>query len=340
MKRIMVYLANGLGDVVFSLPAIMELRRLYPHYKICIFGWEENVSLIHSKHFGDEFHAISRPQSLMRFLFRHPENLFRRYEAAFTFRGNIGRLMLLKRIGLIGNIYSVKTTDNYLFDKYVEFSGNRPTWKQDMETLQLAGLSPDFENIHPDLFLTETEKEEGEKILDDLGMKQPPVIIHPSWTTTGQIKALPLRFVKILMERLSEMGEETRVLLGPEEKAFIDFSGIQCFPENKTICRKFTGRQLAAVLSCAKLVISADSGPAHIADAARTPVISLWGPTSAETNGMFYSVSFQKKSHFECNTCYNKHFFLLNCRFSSPCMLFFSAEDVLKEILPFLHEEN
>ena len=52
-----------------------------------------------------------------------------------------------------------------------------------------------------------------------------------------------------------------------------------------TLAGKTDLRQLAAVLKRADLVVSADSGPLHIADAVGTETIALFGPTRPEVTG-------------------------------------------------------
>jgi heptosyltransferase-1 len=46
--------------------------------------------------------------------------------------------------------------------------------------------------------------------------------------------------------------------------------------------------QLMALLSNARCVIGGDTGPLHLADALRTPVVGIYGPTNPERNGVYF----------------------------------------------------
>ena len=49
-------------------------------------------------------------------------------------------------------------------------------------------------------------------------------------------------------------------------------------------------RELAWILQKAELVIGADTGPLHLADALGTKVIGLYGPTNPRRNGPYHQL--------------------------------------------------
>ena len=292
-KRIMLLLTSGLGNCVLATPAILELRRILPDHEVSLFGPRKNLDLLNDPAFADEFIEIPAKQSLMRFLFSHPEYLFRRYESAFSFCScNPGRLYLLKQMGSIGNIYAVRDQMNagYRFDHAVDMTPGHHEAEMDLDLLKLAGL--DVRHRTADLCLTEKEKKDGYIFWQGKGIKIPPVVIHPSWTLTGSRKSLPIKLVAELVDKLIRQSIPVRILLGKEEKIHFDMLPEKCGLQDHIITDISSPRQLAGILSHCPAVISADSGPGHIASAVGVQVITLWGPTCAERSSCFG----QKKS--------------------------------------------
>lgn len=117
----------------------------------------------------------------------------------------------------------------------------------------------------------------------------PCIAIHPF--TSDPVKQWPLERFSALAKRLSV--DYKVVLIGgreEEEKGRAVFRGPGV---NVTDLIGKTGlRQLAALLSCCKVLISGDSGPVHLASCVGTPVVALfrndmpgktalrWGPRS------------------------------------------------------------
>ncbi|MFO7885355.1 MAG: glycosyltransferase family 9 protein [Desulfobacteraceae bacterium] len=86
--------------------------------------------------------------------------------------------------------------------------------------------------------------------------------------------------------------------------------------------------ELAAVLRCAQAGIGPDCGSAHIAAAAGTPYITLFGPTSPERTAPFGSEHLVVTKNLPCAPCYKK-----KCPGKNTvCMGFIGAEDVMDRL--------
>jgi 3-deoxy-D-manno-octulosonic-acid transferase/heptosyltransferase-1 len=85
-----------------------------------------------------------------------------------------------------------------------------------------------------------------------------------------------------------------------------------------------TLRDLAYLYRKAALLITTDSGPMHIAAAVGTPVIALFGPTSASRTGPYGEGHFVIRRDLACSPC-----FLKKCE-TRHCMKDISVEDVLE----------
>ncbi|AEH45178.1 lipopolysaccharide heptosyltransferase I [Thermodesulfatator indicus DSM 15286] len=89
-----------------------------------------------------------------------------------------------------------------------------------------------------------------------------------------------------------------------------------------SLCGKTDLQELASVLAGAKLVVSVDTGPLHLAAALKTPVIALFGPTAPWRTGPLgdkHQVLYKK---LNCSPC-----FLKECE-NKTCMKNITPEEV------------
>jgi ADP-heptose:LPS heptosyltransferase len=93
--------------------------------------------------------------------------------------------------------------------------------------------------------------------------------------------------------------------------------------------------ELVAVLAEARVVIGPDSGPMHIAAALGTPVISLWGATSAQRSAPWGSEAYAVTGAAPCAPCYLTH-----CPIGRACMEEVRTEQVLAVVETALHSRR
>jgi heptosyltransferase I len=84
---------------------------------------------------------------------------------------------------------------------------------------------------------------------------------------------------------------------------------------------------LMALLRCAKFVVSADTGPLHLASALGAPVIGLYGPTDPSRNGPYSSADLAVRNPHASVTTYRRE------ASYSPAMLSITVDQVLDAIV-------
>lgn len=91
-----------------------------------------------------------------------------------------------------------------------------------------------------------------------------------------------------LLQAVIERGSHTPVLIGGEDEVELCAKLKESVGEK---CLNLAGRvaltETAAILESCEVVISGDTGPAHLAVAVGTPVIGLYGPTSSARSGPY-----------------------------------------------------
>lgn len=307
VQRVLLLLNAGLGNTVQALPAIREIRRLKPEWRLCLFAAKPNADLLDSPELADEIHTLAPGESLMRHLARNPRLLFRKYQYIFSFFAcNPGRAILLKKAGLTNAICSVRSPSNasYRHDRFVDGSPEEPEYAQDSALLKLAGLMPNGSQI-ADLALSEEEKRFGR----DFFCGERPFLIHPGWIPGNMLKALPEEFVTELIGKIEQETIPVRLLLGPKEKTYAkSLKSSEAWRKN-ILAEPFTPRQLASVLAAARLLISADTGPAHIAGAAggkTVMIVSATGPEHVNFLCRIPPLVFGPDRSLPCQGCFDR----------------------------------
>ena len=81
-------------------------------------------------------------------------------------------------------------------------------------------------------------------------------------------------------ELAKRIGPKALVVWGPGEQELAEAIGARVAPPTNL-------RQFAWILQKAELVVGADTGPLHLADALGTKVLGLYGPTDPRRNGPY-----------------------------------------------------
>jgi hypothetical protein len=100
------------------------------------------------------------------------------------------------------------------------------------------------------------------------------VVVHPGTSVTP--RACPPERCRQIVVKLAAAGYRVRVTGAPHETALTAYVA---GTEAEDLGGRTTLRELARVLSAASCVVVANTGPAHLAAAVGTPVVSLFAPT-------------------------------------------------------------
>lgn len=140
--------------------------------------------------------------------------------------------------------------------------------------LAVERTAPRREELLPHIWLSEREKEQGKRLLDQLPNRENylPVALHPY--ATHPDKAWKGAHWIELMGRLEDRGIPW-IVVG--KGAALD--GI---PAARDYTNRTSLRETCALLQRCRVLITGDSGPMHLAGAVGTPVLALFGPTTRE----------------------------------------------------------
>ncbi len=126
-------------------------------------------------------------------------------------------------------------------------------------------------------------------------------VIVPSAGTL--VKRWPAGYFAELVSRLPLQS----VIVGaPSDRALADEIVAQSHGRALSIAGRTSLRELASVIQGAKFLVSADSGPMHLAAALDVPVFAIFGPTSSLRTGPYGKIHTVIRKDMPCSPCYSR----------------------------------
>ena len=288
MERILVVLPNWFGETLFTTPFLRALRSQAPQAWIATLGWPQcREVLLHNPHVSERLEydergthrSLSGKRRLIHLLRE------RRFDTAFILRKSLSRSLLLVLAGVSARIGWANVKSGWLLTRRVHMPCP-PLHKATtyLPLLEAVGCSkPD--GVRYDYFVSEEERRQARELLRNVGAADghPLAILHPGANWFHKRWA-PERFAA-LGDRLA--GDRLQIVItgGPDDCALAE-SIVQRMHQPAAVLAGHTSfRQLGACLEQAQLVVSNDTGVAHIAAALARPLVALYGPTSPALTG-------------------------------------------------------
>lgn len=285
-RRILAVKSKHLGDVICSQPAFWALHRNFPEAQLDVLVTQGMKDLVGFPWIHRVLETTRKEKSLSRL--RAEFGLARQimtggYDLFVDFTWT-DRAMWYAILSRARQRWAIQVTAGFFLKPHVYHRyGGKPdrawhTIEHERAFLVKMGL-PSYE---PELFFPETPQE-------DLQIKawlsradiHPDrlVVVHP--TSRWLFKCWHDDRVAALLDWLAETGWQPVLTCGPSEPELAKARTIQALTRRPVAVRlgDLTLRELAALLRQAKLFFGMDSAPMHLAAAAGTPVIALFGPS-------------------------------------------------------------
>ena len=324
--KILIRLPNWIGDSILARPAIETIASNFPDAELWLTAaeWVKDVFSSDPKIAG----ILSLP----------PQNDIRNFRAAartikaqgfdtgILLTNSFGSALLFYLAGLPQRWGYASDGRMLLLTKAVRHANSDAPRHQVHYYLDLvSGLG--LKSGPPELRLTvpEGKREEARELLKKLGAGPPqPLLVLSPGAAYGPAKRWPASRFAELASLFQKRKSAAVVLIGsPAETDVAAEISAPLDPTPIDLTGKTTLPQLMAVVSLARLFISNDSGPMHLANALRVPVVGIFGPTDPALTGPFEQPAAVIKKDVPCWPCsYRK------CPYDHRCMMRISAEEV------------
>jgi ADP-heptose:LPS heptosyltransferase len=149
----------------------------------------------------------------------------------------------------------------------------------------------------------------------------PYALINPgaSWPN----KRWPVdRFGEVARALASVHGLRPIVIWGPGEEALAS-AVVEASSRTAMLAPPTTIADLVGLSRGARLMISGDTGPLHLAAAVGTPVVAIYGPTRPARNGPWAAEDITVSRDAMCQCLHQRR-----CRLQTMCLLDIQADEV------------
>lgn len=320
--RLLVVRLGSLGDLVHTLPAVAAIRRAYPFAQIDWF-----VDAVH-REFLDLVPVISTVVLLRRanargWLDARRELRRRQYEVAIDFQGLIKSAALARMSGARRVIGFDRRSAREpwaaaFYTERINASDSGHVVEKNLLLAAAAGAPSDareFPLVPTASAAVETIRHvvDGPFALLNCGAAWP----NKRWPAE--------RLGRLAAWLRARHGLRSVALWGPGEQDLA--AEVARVSDGAAVVAPATGlADLVAMAREAKLMVSGDTGPTHIAAAVGTPVVSLFGPTNPARNGPWDRADVAVSRYDACVCHYERR-----CRHEDParwCLGTISERDV------------
>lgn len=349
--NILIVKTSAIGDVIHTLPALNALRRKYPEARI---DWlvEEAAADLVIGHKALDTVLVSRRKAWIRDLQQGRVLAAWRGFADFVkkLRGTEYDLLLdfqgLLKSGIFVGLARAKRKVG--FGKGMEHAEcsylflNEPIPPVNMdqhaairELLLLKAIGIESEEVVFDLPVTEEQREKIGQLLAAEGVDpaRPLVAINPmtTWETKHWRND---RFARVA-DQLLDKGMAVVFSGGPQDVRGIEEIRGAMTGKAASLAGRTSLKELAALYERVNVLITTDTGPMHLAAAAGTPVVALFGPTAPWRTGPFGEGHKILRAEVACSPCLKRH-----CDREHACMAQITMDQVVQATLALLKGGN
>ena len=331
---------NWVGDSVMTVPALRALRRLLPEAEITLAVRPWAHGLFADQNFVDKVLIYDRRNALSVFS-QIREWKKRQFDLAVLFQNAFEAAVIPFFAGVPKRIGYATESRQRMLTHPVPL----PEWRATehevfyyiylIATLEqsLFGTNTVCEH-EPDvsLDLTESRKEEARSSLRQSGVNggDSIVAICPG-SINSRAKRWPAESFARLGDQLIEQGKQVLLIGSKNEQDVTNEVTSRMRNAPVVLTGNTTLDQMTAVLSVSDLVVTNDTGPAHVAASLGRPTLVIFGPTNPLTTRPFSSQAEVLRHAPECAPC-----MLRDCPIDHRCMTAITVEEVLEHSLALL----
>jgi len=334
INRIVIRAPTWVGDAVMSLPALYELRRIFPEAHITVAAPPGTADIFIDSDSVNEVVVESRGGLLSTFS-QAREWRKRHFDLAVIFQNSFGS-------AAVASLGRVPTRVGYATDRrsfLLTHPLTVPEWKdQRHESFYYLNIVAELERlllgtstvneVEPQfaLHVSEERKERARRLLaDHLADLTKPIALLCPGSINSRAKRWPPERYAALADRLAQAGMTVALIGSPGELSVSEEVAAHAESSPLILTGKSTVAEAVALISIADVLITNDTGPAHIGAALRTRTIVIFGPTNPLTTYPMSPNAEIIRHPPDCAPC-----MLRDCPIDHRCMTAISPEEVFE----------
>lgn len=345
--KIVVRGTNWIGDAVMTIPALIELRRIFPDAEITLHTRSWAKGLFRDAEFIDDIIDFERSESNLADVISQARVLReKRFDAAVLFPNSFASALTVRFAGVPKRFGYSKDSRRFFLSDPVTV----PNWKAERhEVYYYLNLVSQVEKKilgtdtvstrEPEVKLSVSAKRRSRarEILAESGVDlSRQTIALGVGSTNSRAKRWEAQSYARLNDLLQRDLGANVVLIGARDELDVSDDVFKMSESKPVVLTGMTDLDEAtAILSEVDLLISNDMGPAHIAPAVGTDTIVIFGPTNPATTRPFSDRGEIIRKTVECSPC-----MLRDCPIDHRCMTRITVEEVFERAKQRLAESK
>lgn len=333
--KIVVRAPNWIGDSILAMPSIESLSRNYPDAQIWIATKKWVQDLFLSRDFIKSVIPLAETNNGLKNLNTSAQRIKKHNFDIGVLLTNSFVSALLFYLAKIPQRWGYSMDGRrFLLTKGIAQKKEINSFHQVNYYLNLIS-SLGLKTYPPQLSLplTQEERQKAKEMLHSLNidLKQPLIILHPG-ASYGPAKRWPVAKYAELASLLQERKRANILIIGSSEEAELTESIASTMTKKPfNLAGNTSLRLLTGLISHAHLFITNDSGPMHMANAMKIPVVAIFGPTDPKITGPFQDPAKVLKKDVPCWPCRYRE-----CPFDHRCMMNIHPDEALQACLQYL----
>jgi heptosyltransferase-2 len=336
--KIVVRGTNWVGDAVMTIPALRELRRIFPdaHISLHTRTWAEGI--FQDADFIDDILPFQVEKTIIQNIHKQARIWQEKnFDLAVIFTNSFESALLAK-LGKVPKRFGyAKEARSVLLTNAIKM----PDWKnQRHEIFYYLNLVAEIEQSYfgktttlenePrfELNVSSNRKADAKKFLEENGVDlSKKIVAFVTGSTNSHAKRWQTEKFALLNDFLQNKLDSNVILIGAKNELVISNEVVQkseLKPINLT--GKTTIAEVTAILSVCDLLVANDTGPAHISAALGTKTLVIFGPTNPKTTQPWNSEIIRRED-VDCSPC-----MLRDCPIDHRCMEWIPARDVFEKV--------
>jgi heptosyltransferase-2 len=346
IERILVRGTNWVGDAVMTTPALSRLRSSFPGARITLLATPRTAELFEASELVDEVLLYRRHEEGWPAFLKMARTLLRRQFDLAILLQNAFEAALLAWLGGARLRIGYATHGRSLLLTHA-LKRCAPPRHQTHDYLELVAASEEIclgasgepresKTLIPSLRASPEQTSAAEALLQryQIAGKQRLLVALNAGATNSRAKCWPADHFAALADTLiRELGAQV-ILLGARAERAIAEQVIAQMQERGALnlAGETSLGELIGLLDHCALLISNDTGPAHIAAALGTPTLTIFGPTNEfETAPRGLRAEIIRAEGIECARC-----MLRDCPIDHRCMRHISSDEVAQRACALL----
>jgi len=329
--RILIRVANWVGDAIMTTPVIRAVRKNYPKARITALAKPWVIPVYENNPYLDEIMVYDNEGCHKRGMgtLRLSQDIRTRgFDLAILMQNAFEAALLAFLAGIPERVGYNTDARTLLLNRSVRMD---PAQKKKhliayyIGILEGVGLRPD--GMNPDLFISDQDKDFAQHLLDEKGLGHGTSVIgiNPGATGGTAKRWFPERYAELSRNLADQYKTKILIFGGPADHELGEKIAAVANHSCINIAGKTNLSQAFALINVCNLFVTNDSGLMHAAAALDIHQVAVIGSTDPVATAPFSDKSVMVRVPVSCSPCLKKE-----CPIDHKCMDLISVDRVLQ----------